>query len=83
MHLQDPISVTYNPSVSNSTVVCDEVEMYWPQGIFHHAGPVLRSTAVLLAQEPPIWGTVPAVHVGQQQMGWVSDISVVCLCVKQ
>ncbi len=82
MHLQDPISMTYNPSVSNSTVVCDEVEMYWPQGILHHAGPVFRSTAVV-AQEPPIWGTVPAVHVGQQQMCWVADISVVCLCVKQ
>ncbi len=56
--------------------------MYWPQGILHHAGPVLTSTAVV-AQEPPIWDTVPAVHVGQQQMGRVSDISGICLYVKQ
>ncbi len=70
--------MTYNSSVSNSTVVCDELKLNWPQGILHHAGPVFWSTAVV-AQEPPIWGTVPGVHVCHQQVGRVSDVSAVCL----
>ncbi len=35
------------------------------------------------AHEPPIWGTVPGVHVRHKQMCWVSDVSGVSLYEKR
>ncbi len=75
---------TYNSSVGNCAVVCDELKLYWSHDILHHAGPILRCAAlVAIRQKPPFFSTVPGVHVRQQKVSWVADVASISLLQTQ